>query len=847
MDFDENYYISENQDITTKLEAITHYCNFGMSEDRCINKKGDKVIKEFEYDFYVSQYSLQDLSYNFALKHWMTTGINEGFFPNENSYLLHKKFTKDNSIIAKDRLLLKNNKIYMVVSMISYPFGGGESYLLQTMKHMSEEGYECLWLTFQDKFNKLYDEDIIEKNRNGTFFKVKGGFTENRLIELLNLYRPDVVHTQGRRSGEICTIVSKFRIPVIMGYHFWMGLVKLSGEVNNRDIIENINNHEIDNSYLKFRENGVIQYVASEFINDVISELKYPKIENVVYPLTDETFYKINKYNPDVKYITVINICKLKGGEIILELIKQTKLPFLVIRTEPYSGKLDNEIEKEVVKNGGIFLETQDNMKHIYMKSRIVLLPSLVDETFCRVAYECLSNGIPVLTTGKGYIKYMIDIPELIIGENVEDWKNNVLDMYNNKDKLISTSSKLLKLAEKYPKDYSKNKIVEMVSLTKSASKNIMIITPWCDQGLGIQSRTYSKILMKKGYNVYIFSFLPYGSLKFPYGNMQKNPEEWNVHSDIYYSYNTREQITKFELMHFINRHQIGICFFPEICWNHVFEISKIVSEMNVRLYAIPNVEIVRKEEIPKFSIFYKILSPSIVLVDKFKDKSICPNSFPMSYIGHGVTENVCTGEKLKNKYVKDVVKFVHISGLNALERKQTLQVIDAFNLALENTNNIHLTVTVQGNIIKIPEIYEKCKNANIKLIDTHLEHSEIISLYKNSHVSIQVSSHEGLGVGFYESISCSTPVISLDTAPHNEVVKNDVSGWLLPCEFRDLKDNNAAIVQGAYFKTDDLANKIVELSNNEKEINKLIVSCGLFFQKNFTEDLLCERIIDNL
>ena len=44
----------------------------------------------------------------------------------------------------------------------------------------------------------------------------------------------------------------------------------------------------------------------------------------------------------------------------------------------------------------------------IYKKTRIFLDPSLCDETFCRTVNESMMNGIPVITTGAGNIKYLV-------------------------------------------------------------------------------------------------------------------------------------------------------------------------------------------------------------------------------------------------------------------------------------------------------------------------------------------------------------------------------------------------------------------------------------------------------
>jgi glycosyltransferase involved in cell wall biosynthesis len=206
-------------------------------------------------------------------------------------------------------------------------------------------------------------------------------------------------------------------------------------------------------------------------------------------------------------------------------------------------------------------------------------------------------------------------------------------------------------------------------------------------------------------------------------------------------------------------------------------------------------------------------------------------------YIGHGVVDNT------RDKRVRKVLKFLHVAGTNAVTRKNTIQVVQAFKQC--QNPNITLTVTIEKNI---PDgIEEMCQDPRITLILEHLDHSDIIRLYQESHVSIQVSSHEGIGLGFYESISCSTPVISLDAAPHNEVVIEGKTGWLISCYPIILTDNPQAIIMGSSFNVRDLSDKIDYLSHNLSLVNQVITRTTQTYREKFSEKILANRLINEL
>jgi glycosyltransferase involved in cell wall biosynthesis len=103
------------------------------------------------------------------------------------------------------------------------------------------------------------------------------------------------------------------------------------------------------------------------------------------------------------------------------------------------------------------------------------------------------------------------------------------------------------------------------------------------------------------------------------------------------------------------------------------------------------------------------------------------------------------------------------------------------------------------------------------------------------------VSSHEGLGLGFFESVSVATPVISLDLPPHNEVVQVGASGWLLPVKAFKLVDNMEALVEGGLFEVADLAKVIEDISS--EDIAMMTLSTARLHNAGFSEPDMAVRL----
>ncbi|VBB18591.1 glycosyltransferase [Yasminevirus sp. GU-2018] len=798
----------------------------------------------------------------------------------EGSFEICKEFFEDDATEAEtvitdvetetNSVNVLSNKIYLIATYWTYPFGGGEEFMYDTMAWAEKLGMKPYWIAFSNSKNEPFEQFELKRHRHGTIIHVPGGFSVNALKNWLHIIKPSVVHHQGMFREKFFLATEELRIEFVTGFHFWTGGIVLHEDKKSIKIIENAEYHRVDPEFefLKTKERCTF-YCASKFVQECFKAVTSTDIPDIVLPASSINRYSLNHktedgstilHDPwDSKYVTMINIHKDKGGHIFYHLLKFClNVHFLCVRTEHHSEELDELIKTEIDKRNElagtdpniascVFLERTTDVKSIYSKAKIILCTSHVDETFCRVVNEAMMNGIPVLTTHRGNIKYLVgDTTPVLDPEKPEEWVGQVNRIYADREAYTVMSHAMRDKYRESSEDVAEKQFGSLMRrvVTKSKEFNVGIFTPWCDQGLGIQSRNYYNILKKSGlFRVSVFALKPYNAPNCK--ALQKNEKEWDV-ANVYYSPNCREDVTDPEIFEFCRKYNIGKMIMPETCWPRIFQIAKLLREIGVKTYAVPNIEIVRKDEIYKHNYFHKILANNRLCKRVFSVLDV-----PVPYIGYGVLNTtdtsveIGTQEKIFNE--SGTINFLFIGGMNAFSRKHVLEVCEGFEIAYRTNPNINLTVTIQmtnslEDQLKL-KIEQYTKHPGIKVVQSHLSYGDIINLYHTHHISIQVSKHEGLGLGFYEAVTTNTPVLTLNTPPHNEIIIDGVNGWWVDCYYKRMIDNKDPLFGSAYFNSEDLAKKILEISDRDTVTNT-IKTLRQDYQTRLNPNLFMKRFV---
>jgi len=714
--------------------------------------------------------------------------------------------------------------IYLVLAEWGYPpFGGGECWLIDTMKWMTERGFSCYYIYFSDHSkNKVFDRINIISSQYGYFIQFPPQTLQ--LLKFIKLLNPTVISNQGLNRMKYMKIANVLEKPFITGFCFWHDLLQMSdtpGDVFNQNMI----NKTLvgDENFKVIYNNSAACYVCGQFVGDIVKKVHNIDL-NVINTIADESHYQIDNQENNI-YVTVVNICGLKGGYILEDIINNTSksIPFYLIDSQNSADNVNQRLEQLIISRNSVesvksiyHKGSVPDIKAIYKKTKILLIPSLVDETFCRVAYEGMMNGIPILSTRNGNLKYLMDGYADFLDEDPKQWSSKINQIYADDDYL----NMMRRRQKSIDRQADKNKFEEQIyqSIANKSSdyfnvNNIGIFCPWADQGLGIQCREYYDILHKNGYNVSIFSFKPYHSTK-ENPRMQTDYAEWD-YKNIYYTKSLREEVSIEEFLDYIHQYKIKKIIIVETCYNKIFEIAKLCKLLSIQVIGIPNLETMRYSEVYKHHIFDKIVCNNTMTYD------ILSKYFPrkVDLLGFRIlNKNFANKKHLQG----DHNSLFCCGGLNALTRKNIDKVMEAFKeLEIEKKiKNFKLYVYIQG--VEVPQNINKYASDNIIIKVGAKSYKEIAQLYKDHDIFVHMGDHEGLGLGFYESLACGTPVFTIDTPPNNEIIKEGHNGWLVKCDYGKLTDNNEGIVKKAMISSRDIKSKLTQIINgyNRQEMH---------------------------
>ena len=741
---------------------------------------------------------------------------------------------------------IKQNNIALF-SESSYPGGGGEEFLQDVAIYFYNKNYNVFWFTMHDWGKKKHKEFNVINKKYYTEIQNNREIDDltnyDYFLKLFKKYNINYILHQGAGHKLICDIGNKINIPTITFWCFWEEALNINWSYGLLNITENLDKHNKSENFNYIIDNIDHYYFASSFVKNTIENKYNIKISNDhVFPtLTNNKRSrkddKINSFNS--KYISLLDAHTLKGGLLFSKLILlNPNLLFLAIKTEDEDGGPNsiNDANISINNTSNILHYNRINdIKDIYNQTKILLCPTLLDETFCRTVYEAFANRIPVIFSNNGNLKN-IDDPNLlkICDNDVNAYHTKINELINDEEYY----NKIVEYQYQYYlkiKELSDISIIEkkLLEIETNKNKNIGIFTPWCDQGLGIQSRIYKKVLTELGYNVFIFSSKPYNT-------DLKHTDEWET-DFIYRSPNKRLHVNNLEWDLFIANYKIKKLIIPEIQFNRIFEIANYLKEeYNIKTYAIPNIECTRYDELEIFDVFEKILVNNKMSYDILSNKIKNVEHLGFSY---DLVDTIKINTINKSKKVNDVIHILHLSGLNGLLRKRTDVIVRVFDKIYNSgIQNFKLNIVIQGNFDK--SVIDICDKPFINIKFENLLYSEILNKYNENHISLQLSKHEGLGLGFYESCYMNTPVITLNAVPHNEIIHHEKNGWLLSCYLETDKEleNPYTIIEQTQIIEEQIIEEISKILLNIDKINEVIHNT-----KQYTEVLHnCETLKKN-
>ena len=129
-----------------------------------------------------------------------------------------------------------------------------------------------------------------------------------------------------------------------------------------------------------------------------------------------------------------------------------------------------------------------------------------------------------------------------------------------------------------------------------------------------------------------------------------------------------------------------------------------------------------------------------------------------------------------KNKFIF----FFNFDFMSHIERKNPIGLINAFLMAYENDDNVHLYLKSINGDKKLSDkkkILKYIKNhINITLDDTYCSYNKVMSMINQSHCYVSLHRAEGLGFGMAEAMFLGKPVIATNYSGNLEFMSKNNS-----------------------------------------------------------------------
>ena len=205
-------------------------------------------------------------------------------------------------------------------------------------------------------------------------------------------------------------------------------------------------------------ERASVIIANSEFTQKRIEKILGKSVE-VIYPFID--FEECtSQQSKNREFITMFFPHIHKGGEIVLKIAERLQeKKFLVI------GNGDAKIITKLKRLPNVtYLPFTDNVKEAYARTRILLVPSIIEESFGRVIIEARLNNIPVIGSNKGNIPNAIGKAGSIIYDfgNIDAWVEEI-KRYDD-DEYLKSKVRFAQLSlQKYRLEIQAKKFKEVI------------------------------------------------------------------------------------------------------------------------------------------------------------------------------------------------------------------------------------------------------------------------------------------------------------------------------------------------------------------------------------------------
>jgi glycosyltransferase involved in cell wall biosynthesis len=326
---------------------------------------------------------------------------------------------------------LKQMNICFIGKFYWPAFGGGEIYIHNVLRYLATKNHRCTAICFTDGLTNQQFPQSKHVMVDGVRVFQSACLSPPNVLNLIRMGHYDVVITQSTGSDLFMAAAKFSGTKTVFGVHFYSEIISMNDGGFFRDVLDDSNERITvqKKRHRVFHEANAF-FVNSDFMVKILEKYVGKTPTSVIYPPINPDFL-ITRWDP--KYITYVNPCVGKGMGVFHDIAQ--KMPdheFMIVGafvdTTPDNVAIYESLQK--MPNVKVAGDTT-NMAKVYSRTKILLVPSLVDETFSMVTLEACLNGIPVIASPRGNLPFLVDegLGYIVPETDIDEWVKRINEL----------------------------------------------------------------------------------------------------------------------------------------------------------------------------------------------------------------------------------------------------------------------------------------------------------------------------------------------------------------------------------------------------------------------------------
>lgn len=357
-----------------------------------------------------------------------------------------------------------NGKKVLLVTDSFYPaVKGGELAVFEQLQYLASRGFSCSALYFSDENALPLRKDRVFRH-GGIKLIESGEYSDKRISDTIKRENPSLVYTYSFPALKALPIAKRAGKRAMLGtysiaeiYNIYTAKLCRCGK---KQALRR-------NPASLFRLADVV-LTSSDFARRRIEAFKkhvtsFPAVR-VLYPVPMASF--VSARGQRGRRITAIRPAQGKGLLLIAALAASMPEYGFLIVGKPAAAENVTAFASGLLKQlkNVRILPFQKEVRRVYAQTKILLVPSVFEETFSRVAWEAMSNGIPVIASNKGNLPFLVKSGGYLCEPgDIDCWRSRIRGLMEDSRRYAAISAKARGISRQYDYDEQMRKFLRIV------------------------------------------------------------------------------------------------------------------------------------------------------------------------------------------------------------------------------------------------------------------------------------------------------------------------------------------------------------------------------------------------